>query len=164
RADRGVRGGRGGRRHLAAGHRGPAGCPVTALALAAHRPAELRLPRVLAGRPPHDLRSVGGHEEGDGPPAPGGRTRPARAGGGRGGASGLPGGGGAGSPTGRKLRSVAAGPGVAVVVANGAEGEPASCKDRLLLTRLPHLVLDGITLAAHAVRARSAYLCVHGQE
>jgi NADH:ubiquinone oxidoreductase subunit F (NADH-binding) len=62
------------------------------------------------------------------------------------------------------MRSVAAGPGGAVVVANGAEGEPASCKDRLLLTRLPHTVLDGITLAAHAVRARSAYLCIHGQE
>ena len=50
------------------------------------------------------------------------------------------------------------------VVANGAEGEPASRKDRLLLTRLPHLVLDGITLAARAVGADEAYLCVHGTE
>ena len=55
--------------------------------------------------------------------------------------------GGAGFPTGRKMRSVAARRGKAVVVANGAEGEPASCKDRLLLTRVPHLVLDGIALA-----------------
>jgi len=78
--------------------------------------------------------------------------------------SGLTGRGGAGFPTGRKMRSVADGPGPAVVVANGAEGEPASGKDRLLLTRAPHLVLDGIALAAYAVGANEAYLCVHGQE
>lgn len=79
--------------------------------------------------------------------------------------SGLTGRGGAGFPTGRKLRSVAeAGGGRAVVVANGMEGEPASSKDRLLLTRVPHLVLDGIALAAEAVGADRAYLCVHRGE
>ena len=62
------------------------------------------------------------------------------------------------------MRSVAARPGRKAVVANGAEGEPASRKDRLLLTRLPHLVLDGITLASRAVGADEAYLCVHGAE
>ena len=78
-------------------------------------------------------------------------------------ASGLTGRGGAGFPTGRKMRSVA-GRGETVVVANGAEGEPASAKDKLLLTRLPHLVLDGITLAADAVGATEAFLCVHRTE
>jgi len=79
-------------------------------------------------------------------------------------ASGLTGRGGAGFPTGRKMRSVADRRGAKVVVANGAEGEPASSKDRLLLTRLPHLVLDGIALAAAAVGAAAAYLCVHEHE
>ena len=77
--------------------------------------------------------------------------------------SGLTGRGGAGFPTGRKLRSVAEGSGPTVVVANGAEGEPASRKDRVLLTRAPHLVLDGITLAAFAVGATRAYLAVHDE-
>jgi NADH:ubiquinone oxidoreductase subunit F (NADH-binding) len=79
-------------------------------------------------------------------------------------ASGLTGRGGAGFPTGRKMRSVAGRRGAKVVVANGAEGEPASSKDRLLLTRLPHLVLDGIVLAAAAVGAAEACLCVHNHE
>ena len=79
-------------------------------------------------------------------------------------ASGLTGRGGAGFPTGRKMRAVAAGRGSKVVVANGCEGEPASSKDRLLLTRLPHLVLDGLVTAAVAVGAKDAYLCVHEHE
>jgi NADH:ubiquinone oxidoreductase subunit F (NADH-binding) len=48
-----------------------------------------------------------------------------------------------------------------VVVANGAESEPASGKDRLLLTSAPHLVLDGVALAAEAVGASRGYLSLH---
>src|SRR5206468_2541237 len=65
--------------------------------------------------------------------------------------------GGAGFPTWRKLAAVASGSG-AVAVANGAEGEPASAKDKMLLRQAPHLVLDGLQLAAEAVGARRAYL------
>jgi NADH:ubiquinone oxidoreductase subunit F (NADH-binding) len=89
--------------------------------------------------------------------------------------SGLTGRGGAGFPAGVKMRAVAdklgrrtgflgSSPAGSIVVANGVESEPASGKDAVLLTRAPHLVLDGIQLAAEAVGAGQAYLCVDGQD
>jgi NADH:ubiquinone oxidoreductase subunit F (NADH-binding) len=73
--------------------------------------------------------------------------------------AGLSGRGGAGFPTGRKIAAVS-GPN-AVVIGNGAEGEPLSRKDALLLTRAPHLVLDGLHIAAAAIGADTVYLYVH---
>ena len=76
-------------------------------------------------------------------------------------ASGLLGRGGAGFPVGRKWRTVAErSAGGAVVLVNGAEGEPLSAKDRALMTLRPHLVLDGAQLAADAVGADEVVLYI----
>jgi NADH:ubiquinone oxidoreductase subunit F (NADH-binding) len=48
----------------------------------------------------------------------------------------------------------------AIVVVNGAEGEPVSAKDKTLLAYVPQLVLDGAVAAARAVRAREAIVAV----
>ena len=74
--------------------------------------------------------------------------------------AGLTGRGGAGFPTHRKLRAVRAQGRRPIVVANGMEGEPASAKDRLLLSVAPHLVLDGAELAAAAIGAEEIHVCV----
>jgi NADH:ubiquinone oxidoreductase subunit F (NADH-binding) len=76
-------------------------------------------------------------------------------------ASGLTGRGGAAFPVYRKLAIVAGARGRKVVVANGAESEPASRKDELLLRAAPNLVLDGLQLAAEATGATEAHLYTH---
>ena len=76
-------------------------------------------------------------------------------------ASGLLGRGGAAFPVGRKWRAVAErSAGDAVVVVNGAEGEPLSAKDRVLMSTRPHLVLDGAIVAADAIGANEIVLYV----
>lgn len=72
--------------------------------------------------------------------------------------AGLTGRGGAAFPTAAKFEAVLAQRARSVVVANGAEGEPASSKDKVLLSYVPHLVLDGAVLAARSVGARNAII------
>lgn len=75
-------------------------------------------------------------------------------------ASGLRGRGGAAFPTGIKVRALVQAGGPKVVVANGEEGEPTSVKDRWLLRSRPHLVIDGLLIAANAIGAGTAYVYV----
>jgi NADH:ubiquinone oxidoreductase subunit F (NADH-binding) len=79
-------------------------------------------------------------------------------------AAGLTGRGGAAFPVARKLAAAAQARPAPVVVGNGAEGEPASSKDRSLLWISPHLVLDGLQVAAAAAGARTAVLYVQRNE
>jgi NADH:ubiquinone oxidoreductase subunit F (NADH-binding) len=71
----------------------------------------------------------------------------------------LTGRGGAGFPFATKLRAMPHRGGTVVV--NGSESEPASLKDRTLLRRTPHLVLDGALAVASAIGARSVTVAVH---
>ncbi len=75
-------------------------------------------------------------------------------------ASGLGGRGGAGFPAAIKLAVAHAAGGGGTLVVNAMEGEPASDKDKLLLIRSPHLVLDGAQLLAAASGARRITVCV----
>ena len=76
-------------------------------------------------------------------------------------AAGLTGRGGAAFPVHRKLEAVAEARTRPIVIGNGAEGEPASDKDKSLLWISPHLVLDGLQLAAEAVGSQAVALYVH---
>jgi NADH-quinone oxidoreductase subunit F len=79
-------------------------------------------------------------------------------------AAGLRGRGGAGFPTGRKWRGVQAtaaeAGGVLTLVANAAEGEPGTYKDRTLLESQPYAFLEGVCIALYATGAREAYVGV----
>lgn len=74
--------------------------------------------------------------------------------------SGLTGRGGGGFPSFLKLAAASGHGRGGTLVVNGMEGEPASDKDKVLLTRAPHLVLDGAQFIAAMCRARRIVVCV----
>jgi len=73
----------------------------------------------------------------------------------------LTGRGGGHFPTAAKWRSVRDAGAAVTVVANGAEGEPGSAKDAVLLQTRPHLVLDGLVSAMEAVGADDGVVWLH---
>jgi len=79
-------------------------------------------------------------------------------------ASGLRGRGGAGFPAGLKWSFVPKdSPKPRYVVCNADESEPGTCKDRELMEKHPHLLLEGIMLAAYAIKANTAYIYLRGE-
>lgn len=76
--------------------------------------------------------------------------------------SGLRGRGGGGFATGSKWRAVRREGGRALVVANGAEGEPGSIKDRWVMARRAEDLLLGVAIAARAVEAPEAIVFLKG--
>jgi NADH-quinone oxidoreductase subunit F len=76
--------------------------------------------------------------------------------------AGLRGRGGGWFPTGRKWHAVRIEGGAPIVIANGAEGEPGSIKDRWVMTHRPDDVVAGLVLAARAVGAREAIVFLKG--
>jgi NADH-quinone oxidoreductase subunit F len=76
-------------------------------------------------------------------------------------ASGLRGRGGGGFPTGRKWLGIASQTDTRrFVVCNAAEGEPGTFKDRALIRANPYQLVEGVIIAAFAVDAEEAYLCL----
>ena len=72
--------------------------------------------------------------------------------------------GGAGFPTGMKWSFVAKNTGKPTyLVLNADESEPGTFKDRYLMERDPHLVLEGCLIAAYAVEATTIYIYIRGE-
>jgi NADH-quinone oxidoreductase subunit F len=79
-------------------------------------------------------------------------------------ASGLRGRGGAGFPTGMKWGFIAKPEGVPrYLVCNADESEPGTFKDRYLMERIPHLLIEGMITASFALGARTSYIYIRGE-
>ncbi|ATL68075.1 NADH-quinone oxidoreductase subunit NuoF [Nocardia terpenica] len=83
--------------------------------------------------------------------------------------SGLRGRGGAGFPTGMKWGFIPQGPGPDgtvkphYLVVNADESEPGTCKDIPLMLATPHVLIEGVIIAAYAIRASHAFIYVRGE-
>ena len=78
--------------------------------------------------------------------------------------SGLRGRGGAGFPTGMKWSFLAKPEGVArYLVCNADESEPGTFKDRYLMERIPHLLIEGMITSSYALGAASSYIYIRGE-
>jgi NADH-quinone oxidoreductase subunit F len=79
-------------------------------------------------------------------------------------ASGLRGRGGAGFPAGQKWAFIPQGDGNPhYLVVNADEGEPGTCKDAPLMMADPHALIEGMIIAAYAVRSHHAFIYLRGE-
>jgi NADH-quinone oxidoreductase subunit F len=78
--------------------------------------------------------------------------------------SGLRGRGGAGFPTGMKWGFIPQGDNKEhYLVVNADESEPGTCKDMPLLMANPHVLVEGVIIAAYAIRAKHAFIYIRGE-
>src|ERR1044071_4767718 len=78
--------------------------------------------------------------------------------------SGLRGRGGAGFPTGLKWSFIAKPEGVPRhLVCNADESEPGTFKDRFLMQKHPHLLIEGMILSSFALGANTSYIYIRGE-
>ncbi|MCE3229616.1 MAG: dehydrogenase [Bacteroidetes bacterium] len=78
--------------------------------------------------------------------------------------SGLRGRGGAGFPTGLKWSFLAKPEGVArYLVCNADESEPGTFKDRYLMEKIPHALIEGMITSSYALGAKSSYIYIRGE-
>jgi NADH-quinone oxidoreductase subunit F len=78
-------------------------------------------------------------------------------------AAGLRGRGGAGFPTGTKWSFLPEGNYPRYLVVNGDEGEPSTFKDRMLVERDPHQLLEGIAIASYSIGCNKAFIYLRGE-
>src|SRR3954454_13094577 len=77
--------------------------------------------------------------------------------------SGIRGRGGAGFAMGTKASFIPKGDMDKYVVCNADESEPGTFKDRELMQKNPHLLIEGICIAAHAIGANKAFIFIRGE-
>lgn len=77
--------------------------------------------------------------------------------------SGLAGRGGAGFPTGRKWSFIPKGVLPTYMVVNADESEPGAFKDRELMERNPHQLLEGVAIASYAIGSHQAFIYIRGE-
>ncbi len=78
-------------------------------------------------------------------------------------AANLGGRGGGGFPAGRKWSLLPEGTFPRYLVVNGDESEPGTCKDRPLMERDPHQLIEGVLICAYALEAAQAFIYVRGE-
>ena len=77
--------------------------------------------------------------------------------------SGLRGRGGAGFPTGMKWSFLPASESTRYLVCNADEGEPGTFKDRMMMERAPHQLIEGMLISAFAISSHKSYIYIRGE-
>ncbi len=78
-------------------------------------------------------------------------------------ASGLRGRGGAGFPTGVKWGFLPKNGEPRYLLCNADEGEPGTCKDRVMMEKAPHQLIEGMIISGFAVGSKKGYIYVRGE-